>query len=327
MQPDPEIVMEAVNLACHFDVSPPFLTRVLDRQPRRILKAVDGVSFRVRRGQTFSIVGESGCGKSTLAKLIVGLNRPTSGDIAINAIEHGDGVFRQPRIQMIFQDPYASLNPRWSVGAVVGEPIRQLKLVDGEVAISRRIHELLEIVGLSSADAKRFPHEFSGGQRQRISIARALATEADLLVCDEPTSALDVSVQAQVLNLLSDLQKELGLTYIFISHNLSVVRHLSHEIAVMYLGRFVEKGSADQVFSCPEHPYTQLLLDTVPDIANPNRDRRPATGELPNAIRPPSGCTFHPRCKEASDICRGEIPAPARWSEGIEGTCHHRLAV
>lgn len=323
MQPEPEIVLEAVDLACHFDVSPPLLTRLVERKPRRILKAVDGVSFRVRRGQTFSIVGESGCGKSTLAKLIVGLARPTRGQISLYPIAGPDGTFREPRVQMIFQDPYASLNPRWSVGAIIGEPIRQLGLREGEAAIARRISELLETVGLSAADARRFPHAFSGGQRQRISIARALATEADLLICDEPTSALDVSVQAQILNLLSDLQSRLGLTYVFISHNLSVVRHLSHVVQVMYLGRFVEGGSADTVFGMPRHPYTRLLLDTVPDIAAPQRDRLPASGELPNPIDPPSGCRFHPRCAQADATCRSRLPEPLSWSGEVAGACHH----
>ncbi len=227
---------------CHFDVSPPWLDRVLRRAPRRILRAVEDVSFSVPRGKTFSVVGESGCGKSTLARMMVGLQAPTAGSISFGTVTRPDGSVVPPRVQMIFQDPYASLNPRWRVGDIIAEPIRELKLMADEAHIAARIAELLKTVGLSPADARRFPHEFSGGQRQRISIARALATEADILVCDEPTSALDVSVQAQILNLMRRLQQQFGLTYLFISHNLSVVRHMSDEIAIMYLGRFVETG-------------------------------------------------------------------------------------
>ena len=219
-----------------------------------------------------------------------------------------DGTSVPPRLQMIFQDPYASLNPRWRVGDIVSEPIRELGLMEGETAIQDRIGELLGIVGLSPSDASRYPHEFSGGQRQRISIARALATEADFLVCDEPTSALDVSVQAQILNLMRRLQDQFGLTYLFISHNLSVVRHMSDQIAIMYLGRFVEVGPAEQVFSDPRHPYTRLLLETIPSVENPIRDRRPMSGEVPSPIAPPPGCPFHPRCPMAEARCQVERP-------------------
>jgi peptide/nickel transport system ATP-binding protein len=240
--------------------------------------------------------------------MVVGLQVPTAGTLAFTPIDKPDGTSVPPRLQMIFQDPYASLNPRWRVGDIVSEPIRELGLMEGETAIQDRIGELLGIVGLSPSDASRYPHEFSGGQRQRISIARALATEADFLVCDEPTSALDVSVQAQILNLMRRLQAEFGLTYLFISHNLSVVRHMSDQIAIMYLGRFVEVGPAEQVFSDPRHPYTRLLLETIPNVENPIRDRRPMSGEVPSPIAPPPGCPFHPRCPMAEARCQVERP-------------------
>ncbi|WP_447918792.1 ABC transporter ATP-binding protein [Achromobacter aegrifaciens] len=299
-----DVLLRAEDLACWFDVSPPWLERTLSRQPEQTLKAVDGVSLSVPRGTTLSIVGESGCGKSTLAKLLVGLVAPTRGTLRYGRNRKG-GVLHP---QMIFQDPYASLNPRWRVGNIVAEPITTLGLRATPEETRRRVDELLELVGLSASDAGRFPHEFSGGQRQRISIARALATEAEFLVCDEPTSALDVSVQAQILNLMGDLQKEFGLTYVFISHNLSVVRHVSDSVAVMYLGRIVEQAPADQLFDAPAHPYTRMLLDTIPDLDDPRRDREPMGGEVPNPILPPSGCTFHPRCAMAREQCKVEAP-------------------
>ena len=305
---EPVTILEVASASCRFDVSQPALARLFSREPRRVLRAVEKVSFTVARGTTFSIVGESGCGKSTLARMIVGLQRPTEGTLRFSDITRADGTVGPPRVQMIFQDPYASLNPRWRVGDIIAEPIRELKLRKDEAATTMRVGDLLEIVGLSRGDATRFPHEFSGGQRQRISIARALATEADLLVCDEPTSALDVSVQAQILNLMVRLQKEFGLTYLFISHNLSVVRHMSDYLAIMYLGRFVETGPADQVFGSPRHPYTRLLLDTIPDVETPNRERRPMSGEVPSPIAPPPGCAFHPRCGLAFAPCSRERP-------------------
>jgi peptide/nickel transport system ATP-binding protein len=318
-------MLSVEDAACWFDVSPPWLTRVIERRGRRTLKAVDGVSFTVRRGTTFSIVGESGCGKSTLARLIVGLYRPTAGRIAFADIVDRDGVRRPPRVQMIFQDPYASLNPRWRVADIVAEPIRELRLAS-EREVGTRVARLLEQVGLARSDGERFPHEFSGGQRQRISIARALATEAEFLVCDEPTSALDVSVQAQILNLMKDLQAELGLTYLFISHNLAVVRHISDEIAVMYLGRIVEQADTATLFGAARHPYTRLLLATIPDLDAPNRDRTPAGGEVPNPIDPPSGCTFHPRCSLATADCARVVPAlEPRGGDGLVA-CHEAAA-
>jgi peptide/nickel transport system ATP-binding protein len=314
------IALTVQDAVCLFDVSPPFLDRVLSGARRRVLRAVDGVSFTVRRGRTLGVVGESGCGKSTLARMIVGLQPPTAGTLRLEDMPHADGSVRRPRVQMIFQDPYASLNPRWRVGDIVAEPIRELKLLQGEAAVQARVASLLETVGLAAADAARFPHAFSGGQRQRISIARALATEADVLVCDEPTSALDVSVQAQILNLMRRLQAELGLTYILISHNLSVVRHMSDDIAIMYLGRFVETGPAEEVFAAPRHPYTRLLLETIPDVQRPNRDRQPLSGEVPSPIDPPPGCPFHPRCPQAEAACRESRPA-LEAHDGREVAC------
>jgi peptide/nickel transport system ATP-binding protein len=312
-----DVAITVENARCWFDVSPAWLTRVLQRRPPTIVKAVDGVSFSVKRGTTFAIVGESGCGKSTLARLVVGLAAPTGGTIRIG----DDAAGRAPRVQMIFQDPYSSLNPRWRVADIVAEPIRELGLRNGEAAIAARVAEVLEQVGLSATDGRRFPHAFSGGQRQRISIARALATEADILVCDEPTSALDVSVQAQVLNLMKTLQRRLGLTYLFISHNLSVVRHMADDLAIMYLGRVVETGPAEAVFRAPRHPYSRLLIDAIPDIEAPNRDRPPLAGEVPSPIAPPSGCTFHPRCPLAVERCRVEAPAPRSIAAG-RVACH-----
>ncbi len=314
-----DIILKVEDAACWFDVSPPWLSRVIERRPRRVLKAVDGVSFAVRRGTTFSIVGESGCGKSTLARLVVGLIRPTHGSLAFGAVaETASGA---PRVQMIFQDPYASLNPRWRVADIVAEPIRELDLMRHGADIEARVAQLLNLVGLARNDARRYPHEFSGGQRQRISIARALATEAHFLVCDEPTSALDVSVQAQILNLMRALQAELRLTYLFISHNMAVVRHMSDEIAVMYLGRIVEQAPAEQLFAAARHPYTRLLLETIPDLEAPNRNRVPLAGEVPNPIEPPSGCAFHPRCLRAEARCRAEAPS-LRAIAGGRAACH-----
>jgi peptide/nickel transport system ATP-binding protein len=305
---DDAAILSVTGASCHFDVSAPWLQRVVHRTPRRRLKAVEDVSFTVRRGTTFSIVGESGCGKSTLARMIVGLQPPTAGAIRFGSIGKADGTTGTPRLQMIFQDPFASLNPRWRVGDIVAEPVRELKLRATETETAARVVELLLIVGLSEQDAERYPHEFSGGQRQRISIARALATEADVLVCDEPTSALDVSVQAQILNLLVRLQRQLDLTYILISHNLSVVRHMSDQLAIMYLGRIVEIGDANVIFNSPSHPYTRLLIDTIPQMDAPNRAREPMSGEVPSPINPPSGCAFHPRCQIAVPSCAVDRP-------------------
>jgi peptide/nickel transport system ATP-binding protein len=307
-------LLQVNNLAKHFDVSKPWLARVIENQPKQILKAVDGLSFTINKGETFSLVGESGCGKSTVAKLIVGLHNPSGGEIIFDginlneAIQKKDADLVRRRWQMIFQDPYASLNPRWRVRDIVSEPIRVFKLATSTQEISDRVGQLLTQVGLSPADGDKFPHEFSGGQRQRISIARALSSEPEFLVCDEPTSALDVSVQAQILNLMADLQRRLGLTYMFISHNLAVVYHVSDKIGVMYLGRLCEVATAGRLFKAPKHPYTRLLLDTIPDMDMTGIERAPVQGEVPNPIDPPSGCTFHPRCPLANERCRAELP-------------------
>jgi peptide/nickel transport system ATP-binding protein len=307
-------LLQVNNLAKHFDVSKPWLARVIENQPKQILKAVDGLSFTINKGETFSLVGESGCGKSTVAKLIVGLHKPSGGEIIFDGINLNDAIQKKDadlvrrRWQMIFQDPYASLNPRWRVRDIVSEPIRVFKLATSTQEISDRVGQLLTQVGLSPADGDKFPHEFSGGQRQRISIARALSSEPEFLVCDEPTSALDVSVQAQILNLMEDLQRRLGLTYMFISHNLAVVYHVSDKIGVMYLGRLCEVATAGRLFKAPKHPYTRLLLDTIPDMDMTGIERAPVQGEVPNPIDPPSGCTFHPRCPLANKRCRTELP-------------------
>ncbi len=293
-------ILEVDALERRFDVSAPWLNRLLENKPRRMLRAVDGISFTIRRGSTLALVGESGCGKSTVAKLVTGLTAPSDGAIRF----HGD----PERVQMIFQDPYASLNPRWRVGRVVAEPLRTLRPETPAAEVTRRVDELLRIVGLSPTDAAKYPHEFSGGQRQRISIARTLAGEPEFLVCDEPTSALDVSVQAQVLNLMKRLQREMGLTYLFISHDLTVVRHMADAIAVMYLGRIVEIQPTADLFANPLHPYTRMLLDTIPDIERPNRDRIAMAGEVPSPVSPPPGCSFHPRCPLAFERCRRERP-------------------
>jgi peptide/nickel transport system ATP-binding protein len=309
-------LVEIRDLKRVFDVSKPWLNRVLENAPRQLLKAVDGVSFDIKRGETFALVGESGSGKSTVARMVVGLLPPSAGEVRIDGINMAgatDAVVRQRlrrRIQMIFQDPYASLNPRWRVDRIIAEPIRAFNVIEGDRNIQARVGELLTLVGLHPADGVKFPHEFSGGQRQRVAIARALASNAEFIVCDEPTSALDVSVQAQILNLMKELQDKFGLTYLFISHNLAVVRHMASRIGVMYLGRLVEVSDAKQLFSAPRHPYTRMLLDAVPDLAMSGRARTPVAGEIPNPINPPSGCTFHPRCPLAVDRCRAEQPLP-----------------
>jgi peptide/nickel transport system ATP-binding protein len=317
------------GLAKYFDVSPPWLNRVLQRQDRLILKAVDGVSLEIPRGATFSLVGESGCGKSTVARLVVGLYRPTRGNILFDGAEITGAAGRKgmerarKRLQMIFQDPYASLNPRWRVGDIIAEPIRAHRLLTGREAIVARVGELLSHVGLSPADGEKYPHEFSGGQRQRISIARALSSQPAFLVCDEPTSALDVSVQAQILNLMKDLQREFGLTYLFISHDLAVVYHISDFVGVMYLGRLVEWGPARRLFRAPQHPYTRMLLDAIPDLELTGRRRTPVAGEVPNPIAPPSGCHFHPRCPFVAERCRREAPKSLVLPEsGGAVACH-----
>ena len=301
-----------------FDVSAPWLNRVVERKPRQYLQAVNDISFEVPLGGCLSLVGESGCGKSTVARLVTGLYKANSGEMRFAPGEDGKPL----SAQMIFQDPYASLNPRWRVKNIIAEPIRELKLRNSAAEIDERVAELLKTVGLSASDGDKFPHEFSGGQRQRISIARALASEPRFLVCDEPTSALDVSVQAQVLNLMRKLQDEFGLTYLFISHDMSVVRHMSDRIAVMYLGRIVEEGETEELFAKPRHPYTQMLLQTIPNIEKPHRDRVVAAGEVPSPLKPPSGCTFHPRCPMATARCSAELPEVRTLASGTRVACH-----
>ena len=315
--------LQVRNLRRVFDVSKPWLNRVLEGGEKQFLTAVDDVSFEVAAGETFALVGESGSGKSTVARMVVGLLPPTAGTVTIAGVSMTDPAVSaerqrlRRRIQMIFQDPYASLNPRWSVDRIVAEPIRAFRLIEGERAVRERVGELLVLVGLHPDDGRKYPHEFSGGQRQRVAIARALASNAEFIVCDEPTSALDVSVQAQILNLMRDLQDRLGLTYLFISHNLAVVRHMATRIGVMYLGRIVEISGGRELFVAPRHPYTRMLLDAVPDLAMTGKERIPVQGEIPNPIDPPTGCTFNPRCPYANERCRREIPPLA---EGA--ACH-----
>ena len=316
------------NLRCAFDVSRPFLNRLLEGEPRRWLKAVDGVSFEIPRGQTFALVGESGCGKSTVARLIVGLHEPSAGRIVFDGrdvAEVRSSAERQKlrrRFQMIFQDPYASLNPRWRVERIIAEPIRVFGLERDAAKLRTRVAELLTQVGLSPADGAKYPHEFSGGQRQRICIARALANRPEFLVCDEPTSALDVSVQAQILNLMRDLQDALGLTYLFISHDLAVVRHMANRVGVMYLGRIVEIADSHTLFAQPRHPYTRMLLATIPSLAMRGQRAELVRGEVPNPITPPPGCSFHPRCPLATDRCRSEAPLLRALEGGQQVACH-----
>lgn len=320
-------LVEVQDLAKVFDVSSPWLNRVVERQPRRFVHAVDGVSFGIDAGRTLALVGESGCGKSTVARLLVGLHEPSRGQVLFDgqptqqALSSVQIRSLRRRMQMIFQDPYASLNPRWRVKDIVAEPLREHGLVKDKAEVSDQVEALLRAVGLAAADAGRYPHQFSGGQRQRISIARALATRPEFLVCDEPTSALDVSVQAQVLNLMKDLQRERGLTYLFISHNLAVVRHVSDDVGVMYLGRLVELAPKAALFESPRHPYTRMLLDAIPDLHMSGRARTPVQGEVPNPLNPPTGCAFHPRCPHANARCSQERP---RWQSlaGIQIACH-----
>ena len=325
-------LLEVSHASKVFDVSPPWLARTLARQPRLLLHAVHDVSFSIRRGETLGLVGESGCGKSTVARLVVGLYKLSAGTITYEGHKIGALVSgRIPRalrrkLQMIFQDPYASLNPRWRVADIVAEPIHAQRLVRGRRAIGARVDALLSQVGLAAADGQKYPHQFSGGQRQRISIARALASEPEFLACDEPTSALDVSVQAQVLNLMRDLQRELGLTYLFISHNLAVVHHVADRVGVMYLGRIVEIADKATLFRHPQHPYTRMLLDAIPDVAMSGESRIPVAGEVPNPLSPPSGCAFHPRCPFANERCRREVPQLGESPDVAALGAHDRVA-
>jgi peptide/nickel transport system ATP-binding protein len=322
-----ETLLQVRDLSRDFDVSRPWLNRVIEGVPRQLLRAVDGVSFDIKRGETLSLVGESGCGKSTVARLICGLYGPTRGSVVFDGVDlasigrRSDMLAMRRRFQMIFQDPYASLNPRWRVERIIAEPIRSHRLITGDAAISKRVGELLTDVGLAPQDGEKYPHEFSGGQRQRISIARALSSNPEFLVCDEPTSALDVSVQAQILNLMKDLQREHGLTYLFISHNLAVVSHISTQVGVMYLGRIVEIAATRTLFNRPLHPYTRMLQSAIPDITMSGKSRTPVAGEVPNPLDPPSGCTFNPRCPYAREKCRAERPRLLEF-HGARVACH-----
>lgn len=328
-----QILVQVKHLTKKFDVSDPWLTRVLNHSAKATLTAVDDVSFEIYRGEILSLVGESGCGKSTTAKLLCGLYEPSFGIITIDGIDLKTlGEKKSPlakslrrRVNMIFQDPYASLNPRWRVRDIIAEPIRVQNLLSEETAINDRVNELMGLVKLNPQDADKYPHQFSGGQRQRISIARALASKPEFLICDEPTSALDVSVQAQILNLMLSVQKKVGLTYLFISHNLSVVHHISDRVGVMYLGRLVELAPKAELFKAPRHPYTKMLLDAIPDMKMTGKPRIPIKGEVPNPLNPPSGCAFHPRCPYACQRCRDEKPILKSYEKNgqtIRVACH-----
>jgi oligopeptide/dipeptide ABC transporter ATP-binding protein len=323
-EPGTEALLTVSNLRKHF----PVRRGVLQRKTGAV-KAVDGLDFTVTRGETLSLVGESGCGKTTTGRLLTRLLEPSDGSVVFDGqdITHVSlGRMRPLRrdIQMIFQDPYSSLNPRHTVGSIVGAPFK-LQNVATEHGVKRAVQELLELVGLNPEHYNRYPHEFSGGQRQRIGIARTLALRPKLIVADEPVSALDVSIQAQVINLLQDLQHELGLTYVMIAHDLSVVRHVSDRVAVMYLGKIVELGDRAQVYSRPMHPYTVGLLSAVP-VPDPSRraqrERIRLSGDVPSPVNPPAGCRFHTRCWKAQEICRTEQPPLAELDTGHRVACH-----
>jgi oligopeptide/dipeptide ABC transporter ATP-binding protein len=317
-----ETLIEVKDLKMHFPVSEGILIpKVVAR-----VKAVDGITFSIKKGETLGLVGESGCGKTTTGRCILQLEKPTAGEILYNGVNLNDlrgkemVPYRQ-KIQVIFQDPYSSLNPRMKIHEIISEPMRIHRIITDRKQRDKRVLELLNVVGLSARFADRYPHEMSGGQRQRVGIARALAMNPEFIVCDEAVSALDVSIQAQVINLLEDLRDEFGLTYLFIAHDLSVVRHLCHRVAVMYLGNMVELADCDELFDNPMHPYTKALLNAVP-IPDPTlesrREHKIIKGEIPSPINPPSGCVFHPRCEIAVDGCSKVTPEfrelrPGHW--------------
>ncbi len=320
------LLVEVHNLKKHFPITQGL---VLQRTTGAV-RAVDGISFDIARGETLGLVGESGCGKTTAGRTLLALYPPTAGSVLIDGQEVGTSKGREMMIirrkaQMIFQDPFASLNPRWTVNAIVGEPLRVHKLLPNDKQRTDRVVELLELVGLSARHLNRFPHEFSGGQRQRVGVARALASEPLFIVCDEPISALDVSIQAQLVNLLEDLQDKLGLTYLFIAHDLSMVRHICDRVAVMYLGLIVELADRDELYDNPRHPYTQSLLSAVP-IPDPKKERARQriilSGEVPSPVNPPTGCRFHPRCPIAADLCSKVVPEWREFQPGHWVACH-----
>ncbi|GAA0387437.1 dipeptide ABC transporter ATP-binding protein [Micromonospora gifhornensis] len=322
-----ETILDVDNVVKHF----PITQGVLFKRKIGAVKAVDGVSFDLRRGETLGIVGESGCGKSTLARLLMRLERPTAGRATLagrDLFAASGGELRRIRrnMQMVMQDPYTSLNPRMTVGDIIGEPFEIHPEAAPKGSRQQRVQELLDVVGLNPEHINRYPHQFSGGQRQRIGIARALALRPEVIVCDEPVSALDVSIQAQVINLLEELQDEFGLSYIFIAHDLSVVRHISDRIAVMYLGRIVEIGTEEQIYERATHPYTQALLSAAPLPDPEARDRRDIirlTGDVPSPADPPSGCHFRTRCWKAQEICALEDPrAVPRAADPHPSACH-----
>jgi oligopeptide transport system ATP-binding protein len=314
-------VLEVDGLVKHF----PIVGGLLQRKVGAV-RAVDGVSFAIGRGETLGLVGESGCGKTTVGRAIVGLTQPTSGEIRINGAADGP---RGRLVQFVFQDPYASLNPRMTIAQTIAEPVRLHGLRDGRGDVANRVHELLELVGLRRAHADRYPHELSGGQRQRVGIARALACEPELIVCDEPVSALDVSIQAQVINLLQDLQDRLGLTYLFIAHGLGVIRQISTRVAVMYLGRIVEMADKADLYDAPRHPYTRALLSAspVPDpLVERRRKRIILRGDVPSAMSPPPGCHFHTRCPVAlPDCATGDAKLLPAGSAGQVSACRRAM--
>lgn len=317
-----DVLVQVKDLKKHFPVTGGFWSR-----PVSFVKAVDGLTFDIKRGETLGLVGESGCGKTTAGRLILRLLPKTAGEVYFEgqdvfAASRADLIALRREMQIIFQDPYASLDPRKTVGDIVGEPFVIHKTMSGR-ARQERIQELLEVVGLSAFHAPRYPHEFSGGQRQRVGIARALALNPKLIICDEPVSALDVSIQSQVINLLEELQEQYGLTYLFISHNLSVVKHISDRIGVMYLGKIVELAECQAMFDYPLHPYTRALLSAMP-IPNPKRIRQRVIlkGDVPSPMNPPPGCAFHTRCPQAMPVCRQQAPVLTDVGPGHEVACH-----